>query len=131
MEDTPGPAQGAATGGRVICPNLGVTLDSLEVILAALGVILTVFAIFIAILALWGYREMKKAAVGAARHVVTGQIGDIAKTEVQNYMDMNVTKEVQSYMDMNLESQVQKYMDVNMSQSHEQESRGTEVIRDE
>ncbi|MDA8375657.1 MAG: hypothetical protein M0Z50_01025 [Planctomycetia bacterium] len=103
----------------MICPDLGITLDALEVILAALGVILTVFAIGIAILAWWGYKDMKRAAVGAARHVVTGQIGDIAKAEVQNYMDMNVTKEVQ------------KYMDVNMSQPHEQESRNTEVTRDE
>lgn len=105
--------------------------DFLNVWMTFVLIALTALVVVVAAVGIFGAEYLRKSAVRAAEDIVTSQIGDIAKAEVQSYMDMNGAKEVQSYMDMNLEKQVQKYMDVNMSQPHEQESRSTEVIRDE
>lgn len=61
-------------------PNLGITLDALEVILAALGVMLTILAVGIAILAWWGYRDLKQAAIQKA--------AEAAVSEVNKYLKM-------------------------------------------
>ena len=62
------------------CPDLGVTMDALEVILAALGVMLTVLAIGIAIFAWWGYKDLKQAAIQKAT--------EAAASEVNKYLKM-------------------------------------------
>jgi hypothetical protein len=62
------------------CPDLGLTMDALEVILAALGVILTALVIGIAILTWWGYRDLKQAAIQKAT--------EVAVDEVKKYLEM-------------------------------------------